>query len=116
MSMRPPLEIIVTLPLEKRPLDELEQFRSQLDEALTKIGYGSCGLHELTSTGYFQFSCSLSNLHDGLNMLRERCEEMKPKPKVQVTLYGQDQNPIRIFPDNDLLEYLSGLGKGEKSI
>lgn len=98
MSMKPLLEIMVTLPLDMSPLDEIEQFRSQLNEALTKIGYGSCGSHELTSTGYFQFSWSLSNLHDGLILLRERCEEMKPKPKVQVTLYGQDQYPIGIFP------------------
>ena len=116
MSMKPSLEIIVTLPLEKRPLGELEQFRNRLNESLTSTGYGSCESHELTSTGYFQFSCSLFNLHDGLNLLQEYCEEMKPKPKVQVTLYGQDQNPIRIFPDNDLLEYLAGLEKGEKYI
>jgi hypothetical protein len=109
MSMKPPLEIIVKLLSEKCPQDKFEKFRTELNIALMSVDYGSCGSQQSPSSGYLQFSCSMSNLPDGLNLLREHCHALNPNPQIQVTLYDQNHRPIRIFPNNDLLEYLSGL-------
>jgi hypothetical protein len=111
MSAKPLLEIIVKLLSEKCPQDKFEKFRTELDKALISADYGSCGSQQSpsSSSGYLQFSCSMSNLPDGLNLLREHCHTLNPNPQIQVTLYDQNHRPIRIFPNNDLLEYLSGL-------
>ncbi len=109
MVSRPPLEIVVTFRIAECSLPELERFHAHLDAELSVRRLGSCGPPELTAAGLFQFSCSLSNLHEGLNHFGRLCLEMIPRPAVRVTLYGQDQYPIGIFPNNDLQAYLPGL-------
>jgi hypothetical protein len=101
------LEITVRLALNATSIDDLELFRSNLNESLESTGFGVCGDRTLTSTGFFEFPCELTHLHEGLNLLNQYLAEMKPTPHVHITLYGDDKSPIRIFPSNDLAEYLS---------
>lgn len=110
------LEIRVTIALDKFSQEALalHKFHADMKEAFADAGYGSCSEPSLISTGYFRFLCNLTNLPDGLNLLSERCKGMTPKPKVEVVLFGQDNYPIGLFPDNDLPEYLSGLEVGDK--
>ena len=96
-----------------------DEFRDDLDSALKEKNFGYCGSNDTIKTGSsgeYQFDVYLSNFHDGLNLLKEKCLEMKPIPKVIVSLVGEenDPGPIQIFPGNDLTEYLEGLNKGGK--
>ncbi|HWN11979.1 MAG TPA: hypothetical protein VNO50_22310 [Pyrinomonadaceae bacterium] len=103
------LDINIRLSLNEGDVTEFDRFRLDLHKSLKEAGYGSCGEHELTATGFFTFDCDLTNLHDGLSLLREVCKAMKPRPELDVTLVGTDKWPIEVFPNNALPEFLEGL-------
>ena len=110
------LEIWIRLPLDNS-LGNNDAFRDDLDSALKEKDFGYCGSNDTIKTGSsgeYQFDVYLSNFHDGLNLLRGKCLEMEPIPKIPASIVGKENDPIQIFPTNYLTQYLEGLDKGGK--
>lgn len=102
-------KVKIILELGRCSVDELEQLRSALGKRLSDAGVGYCGSGQLLATGTFEFTCRVSEFHNGLNIIREQCLAMSQKPKIRVDLYDSKEDMIHIYPDNDLTSYLSGL-------
>jgi hypothetical protein len=112
------LEIVVILPLEARENIDYDIFRENLSKELEAENLGRCIHLESGYLGYeknyFAFLVELTAYDDGFNRLRECCLKMNPTPKIIVSLVGADDNPLQIFPRNDLANVLEGFEAGTK--
>lgn len=110
------MEILIAIALNTE-LIECDLFRDKLSQELSEKKYGSCheiGLRSPGFTNYYVVQVDLTNYREGLNVVANHCRTMEPKPLIRISLVGSDDDPIQVFPRNDLSTYFEGLESGDK--